>query len=129
MAAMLFTGTALIGALLAGVAAWLAIRAANDAHHSAQQLLRSQGKLVALDDRQTALEASLRKLHGRVAAHRRWDAGDGGDEYEPARRAIERGGEIPPPSTPPRAPTNGVIDPELEAELALQRAPVVAPGR
>lgn len=107
-----------MGALAAAFGAWLAIGASSDAKHAAQQLLRSQGKLVALEDRQAALESSLRKLHGRVAAYRRWGIDDdppaGGD------RLVR---DVPPPIV------NGDMDPELAAELALQNAPAAAPGR
>ena len=93
-------------------AAWHAYRSATVADDARAELQRELRRLKTVADELTALDARVSKLAGRV--------------YAQTRR----------PASPPPAPLTELteideladVDPELAAELELQRAPPVAPG-
>ena len=110
----LFTGYALLAAV-ACLAAWWSHRAADRAADSATRLTQSRGRIVALEHAVEQLDAKFRQLNGRLNAtlHRkpRVIDVDSQDGFEFA--------------VPPAA--DGALDPELAAELELQRASAKGP--
>lgn len=109
-----FTLLALFSAVFAGVAAWISGRnalALDEAERNAASAARA---LKSSTDRLMALEGRLDRLAGRVYATSRKPQPP--DEPEPA--LIDRS----------YAGVNQ-LDPELAAELALQNAAPIAPGK
>lgn len=95
----------LVMSCVAAVAAITAVRSSNRVDAVAGDLQASLRRLKAVQEGQTALEARFDRLAGRV--------------YAQARK--------------PRLPDDDLdessVDPDLQAALALQTAPPVAPGR
>lgn len=111
---MQFTTAALVIHILmvsaATVMAWIAFRAAERCDALAHDLIAAQRRLKAVSEEVQGFEQRLQRLTGRVYAQsRRPAANTNPDDYE--------------------YPTGGELDPDLEAALALQTAPAVAPGK
>lgn len=105
--------------LFAGVSsffAWRAADSAQQAKHSHDRLVQSRGRLVANELAIEELQSSFKRLNGRVNAelHR--------------RKGVVIEGEYEHVEQPSQPSFNG-LDPELAAELALQRAPAASPGK
>lgn len=69
---VLLTGFAIFGAAFAVYFAWRAGISAEKAEHSEHRLAIMRGQVRGLEVTVTALDESLRKLHGKVAADRYW---------------------------------------------------------
>lgn len=110
LADVLSTVFALLSAAAAAFFAWSAREGAEDAGESRRELEGQVRAFKAAIDRISSVEGRLDRLAGRVYAQARKPQPV--DDELP--ELVERG--------------NGVLDPELAAELALQRAPAVSPG-
>lgn len=108
---VLSTAFALFALCACGFLAWQAHGFARDARDAARELQKSQGKIAANALTLDAHHAHLRRLEGRIAQMKQG----------PRRAVIDGEIELPDP--------NGELDPELAAEIALQRAPAVSPGK
>lgn len=108
---ILSTVCSLAGAAVALFACVRCLRAEDATDHTAKRLQESRGRLIATEKAVEELADSFRRLNGRVnaAMHRR----RGGDDNDlmPSGDAMRED-----------------LDPELAAQLALQRAPAASPG-
>ncbi len=110
----LSTAFALLVLFACAFLTWRAHQAAEDAKDAERSLSRTQGKLASHDLLLSALHTSVKRIDGKVGAlQARLRA--------PVSSAAE-GGDLP-------ALADDGMDPELAAELALQRAPAASPGK
>lgn len=111
---VLFTAFALFAALAAGLFTWYTHTCTDRAIAARDELASGLRKLAALREEVETLHKRLDRVSGRVYAQGR----------RPPRPVDDDGLELPDLGGP-----NGELDPELAAELALQSAPAVAPGK
>lgn len=118
----LSTTIAAVMAILAAYCAWVAVRAhdrardqADSAEDHARSIARDAKKIAALHDELESVHGRLNRLAGRVYASSRKPPaeanGDDGPGVFPGNQQLAE------------------LDPELAAELALQTAPPVSPGK
>lgn len=123
----LSTGFALLILGACAFMLWRCHEYAEDAVDAMRSLSKSQGKLASHDLLLSALHQSVKRIDGKVGALQArlrapLSSADGDadfpahDEYSQRQRGIDR-------------PNSGDVDPELAAELALQNAPAVSPGK
>jgi hypothetical protein len=115
---VLSTGFAVLALLAAGFLTWQCNSYAKDARAAALELRKSQGTLHAQGLSIANLALQHRRLNGRVNAMKASPRYVEDDDDAPERdtRTIDA------------FPANG-LDPDLAAELALQNAPAVSPGK
>jgi len=117
-----FTVVAMLSALAAVAAAWVAARYALELAEAERALASCARVLKAATDRISIVEGRLDRLAGRVYSQaRKRPPDDVLAELEPHERRQFAGSD---------RSYAGVdqLDPELAAELALQGAPAVSPG-
>lgn len=111
----LFTAVSIMAAMVAGLAVFAAVRkleAADELHRDLERDLRALAVLRLDVD---SLDTRLRRLAGSVYS-------PPGIRKKPAGRSVEDQDDDP------HVDLNG-LDPQLAAELALQKAPPASPGR
>lgn len=121
---LLSTGFALICALACGFAAWQTFHDSRQAHDDAMALRPALARIATLEAELMSLRAQHLKLRGTFYAAQgagrppsRTRDFDDQDELEKSiRRRLVEIGDV------------SELDPELAAELALQRAPAAGPG-
>lgn len=116
---LLSTGFALLALLAAGFLTWQCNGYARDARAAALELRKSQGTLHAQGLSLANLALQHRRLNGRVNAMK------AGPRYARDVDELEQFEQV---NAPPEGAPNG-LDPELAAEIALQNAPAVSPGK
>jgi len=115
---ILSTAFALIALLAGAAAALFAYLARRDSLECADALMSfrsSRALLAGINDRMLAVEGRMNRLAGRV--------------YAQARRPREDDGYDAPDCAFANAEHPSALDPELAAELALEQAPAVSPGK
>lgn len=115
---VLSTAFALFALCACGFLAWQAHGFSRDARDAARELQKSQGKIASHTLTLDAHHAHLRRLEGRIAQMKQG--------RKPPEEFVE-GRDYNVIDAP--AVLNGELDPELAAELALQSAPAVSPGK
>jgi hypothetical protein len=106
--------------ILAGCAffAWQSLKHAEQALDEVRTLLKLQGKLAAHDLTLDAHHAALKRIDGKIGALQQRQRGrrlDPDDDFERDERTTDAFADD--------------LDPQLAAELALQRAPAASPGK
>jgi hypothetical protein len=115
---VLSTGFAVLALLAAGFLTWQCNSYAKDARAAALELRKSQGTLHAQGLSIANLALQHRRLNGRVNAMK------ASNRYATEADVDDFANEAASISTA----VNG-LDPDLAAELALQNAPAVSPGK
>lgn len=110
----LSTGFALLCAAVAAICCWRCARAVESCDGIANDLARSRAKILSNEHALDALSLQLRRLNGRLNA---MAPGNGRPRRTIDQDGIEQAVDVE------------IADDELAAELQLQRAAPVAPGR
>jgi hypothetical protein len=111
----LLTGLSLFAACVSGVALWAAVRTFDKAEGMVRSLERDLRALAVMRLDVDALDTRVRRLAGSVYS-------PPGSRRKPAAPSTLNGDDDPHVDL-------DELDPQLAAELALQKAPPVAPGR
>ena len=114
-----FALAAFVFACIAAVAAWLAQRSERALHAAERDLRAAERRLNTAADHVIALDGRVKTLAGRVYAQsRKSPPSDADDGEDITARGADRSyaGQMQ-------------LDPDLEAELRLQSAPPISPGK
>lgn len=110
---------ALLSCAAAAFLAWQANESASDARDCADELRKSAALLKAHSMSLDVHHGAIRRIEGKLAAFKQHRYAD----TDPETNGLDRFDR-----ERPRATQQQPLDPEFEAELALQRAPMAAPG-
>lgn len=115
LSTVLLTGVALLAAGVAAIALYGCVRTFEKTEALAEGLSRDLRALAVLRIDVDSLDTRLRRLSGTV--------------YSPPGRARKSPGQLPAANGALELDDLSELDPELAAELSLQRAPAASPGK